>query len=431
VEKLKADERYRRGYRPGEAVAVVTDDGLGSFQVRRGWVDERASTSTTASSTPPLPRDKFEAKVAHYRQEIVSQFRNAVAETGRSVRNGDVRNAYRVPAPVDAAEEEAVKRRRNLTKKKKGILAVALPPTAAGVGPRTDAHVKVEESAEELVCLASKDVNLTFFNSGNPFFREQHLDQFFLLHHPMTSGAPFDSCGVVSSSGSLWGSKLGEDIDSNDVVIRFNDAPTSGYERDVGERTTLRIVNSQVVGKPEFQFLERAGKGAFASDATLVWDPAAYNATLKEWYSSPDYPFFETFFSRRLMSPQEELHLLHPASVWSAWDWLQKHTRHPLLPNPPSSGFLGILLALRRCRRVRVYEFVPSMRLTKKCHYYGEEENLGCTIGDWHPLAAEKLLALAMNEADDLTVFSKGYLQIKGQPDIKGGCRKRLKKTDS
>jgi len=85
-----------------------------------------------------------------------------------------------------------------------------------------------------------------------------------------------------------------------------------------------------------------------------------------------------------------------------------------LLPNPPSSGFLGLILAMLHCTKVNVYEYVPSMRLTKRCHYYEEEENLGCTVGEWHPLAAEKLMAIALNMANSTQVYSDGYLIIPG-----------------
>lgn len=35
-------------------------------------------------------------------------------------------------------------------------------------------------------------------------------------------------------------------VDSHDIVMRFNDAPTRGYETDVGHKTTIRVLNSQV-----------------------------------------------------------------------------------------------------------------------------------------------------------------------------------------
>ena len=35
-------------------------------------------------------------------------------------------------------------------------------------------------------------------------------------------------------------------------------------------------------------------------------------------------------------------------------------------------------------------------------------------MGDWHPLAAEKLLVLSLNPADDHVIFAEGYVRIPG-----------------
>jgi hypothetical protein len=51
---------------------------------------------------------------------------------------------------------------------------------------------------------------------------------------------------IIGSSGKLKGSNLGNKIDQYDEVIRFNRAPTEGYENDVGSKTTLRVANSHV-----------------------------------------------------------------------------------------------------------------------------------------------------------------------------------------
>ena len=40
-------------------------------------------------------------------------------------------------------------------------------------------------------------------------------------------------------------------------ATRFNNAPTGGeHMKDVGRKTSIRVVNSQVVAKPQFKFLE-------------------------------------------------------------------------------------------------------------------------------------------------------------------------------
>lgn len=50
------------------------------------------------------------------------------------------------------------------------------------------------------------------------------------------------SCALVTSSGHLLGSKLGDKIDQTECVIRMNDAPTRGYGQDVGNKTSLRVI---------------------------------------------------------------------------------------------------------------------------------------------------------------------------------------------
>ncbi|KAJ6643037.1 Protein glass, partial [Pseudolycoriella hygida] len=80
----------------------------------------------------------------------------------------------------------------------------------------------------------------------------------------------YKSCAIVSSAGSLTKSGLGHFIDLHDYVMRFNHAPTKGYEIDVGRKTTIRVVNSQVVSKPEFNFVNSP---MFQNISIAAWDP--------------------------------------------------------------------------------------------------------------------------------------------------------------
>uniref|UniRef100_A0A8C6VDY9 ST6 N-acetylgalactosaminide alpha-2,6-sialyltransferase 5 n=1 Tax=Naja naja TaxID=35670 RepID=A0A8C6VDY9_NAJNA len=50
------------------------------------------------------------------------------------------------------------------------------------------------------------------------------------------------NCALVTSSGHLLRSHQGKKIDQTECVIRMNDAPTRGFGKDVGNKTTLRVI---------------------------------------------------------------------------------------------------------------------------------------------------------------------------------------------
>ena len=60
---------------------------------------------------------------------------------------------------------------------------------------------------------------------------------------PVDLSLKCNTCALVGSSGMLLGSNAGSQIDSADCVFRLNSAPTLGFEKDVGSKTTVRVLS--------------------------------------------------------------------------------------------------------------------------------------------------------------------------------------------
>ncbi|XP_077959436.1 alpha-N-acetylgalactosaminide alpha-2,6-sialyltransferase 1-like isoform X1 [Gasterosteus aculeatus] len=54
-------------------------------------------------------------------------------------------------------------------------------------------------------------------------------------------------CAVVGTSGILYGSKLGKEIDAHDYVFRMNGAVIKGFEEDVGNKTSVYVHTSHSI----------------------------------------------------------------------------------------------------------------------------------------------------------------------------------------
>lgn len=219
-----------------------------------------------------------------------------------------------------------------------------------------------------------------------------------------------NDCALVSSAASINNSNSGQDIDKHQLVIRFNDAPTQGFETDVGSKTTIRILNSQVLSRSDFNITDLK----FANSINIVWDPSHYDANLKEWIEKPDFKFWPNYRKCRLEHPEIPFYVLHPKVLWNAWDILQKTTINKMPKTPPSSGFIGLILLVQICKSVSLYEYIPSIRITDYCHYYDNTSSIGCSFGDWHPLSTEKLFTLSLNKASDYNLIINGKTILKG-----------------
>ncbi|XP_067419424.1 alpha-N-acetylgalactosaminide alpha-2,6-sialyltransferase 3 isoform X2 [Emydura macquarii macquarii] len=111
-----------------------------------------------------------------------------------------------------------------------------------------------------------------------------------------------DLCAIVSNSGQMAGQKVGIEIDRSSCIWRMNNAPTKGYEEDVGEKTTIRVVSHTSVPlllkNPEYFFKEAN------STFYVIWGPfrnmrkdgngIVYNMLKKAVDSYPDAKIYVT-----------------------------------------------------------------------------------------------------------------------------------------
>ncbi|RVE58237.1 hypothetical protein OJAV_G00207250 [Oryzias javanicus] len=277
-------------------------------------------------------------------------------------------------------------------------------------------HRKVARSADELLCQMKTQSQLrTVDGSEQPFSSlgwAKFVPSVPLQHRDKgKKGSSFKTCAVVSSAGAILHSGLGKEIDSHDAVLRFNAAPTEGYEQDVGTKTTIRIINSQILANPKHEF---STSSIYKNIMLVAWDPAPYTLNLDKWFASPDYDLFGPYVEHRKNHADQLFYILHPSYLWQLWDLIQSNTQENIQPNPPSSGFIGILTMMALCDKIHVYEYIPSMRQTDLCHYHENYYDAACTLGAYHPLIYEKSLIRRMNVGSESDLRQKGRVTLPG-----------------
>ncbi|CAH1252445.1 ST8SIA2 [Branchiostoma lanceolatum] len=129
----------------------------------------------------------------------------------------------------------------------------------------------------------------------------------------------YRTCAVVGGSGIIKGTGCGPEIDGHDFVIRFNIAPITGYENDVGVK-----VNMVVVGTFKLHMMKNTLEADPDSLHTLAkWKPEKYMASIEEMLSRlKSYNNSIFFYPKPIFNPMSgrgtgpDMHLKALNDIW-------------------------------------------------------------------------------------------------------------------
>uniref|UniRef100_A0AAY4DHJ1 Beta-galactoside alpha-2,6-sialyltransferase 1 n=1 Tax=Denticeps clupeoides TaxID=299321 RepID=A0AAY4DHJ1_9TELE len=257
---------------------------------------------------------------------------------------------------------------------------------------------------KEIMCALKKQVPLSVMKLGDGPFSGDEWERSFPSKSLEETLGPLRSCAVVTSAGALLNSGLGPEIDSHDAVIRFNSATTTGYSQDVGNKTTIRLVNSKV----EHGDSDRLGSSSLLEEPDTSKSPSDL---YRETKGTSPHILYQQY---RKLFPEQPFYILGPAFHWNLWDVIQDNSVPNIVPNPPSTGMQGIAVMMNLCEKVSVYEFLPSHRRTSLCHYYEKHHSWSCTVGSYHPMKFEKLLIGRINQGSDEDIAALGKVTLNG-----------------
>ncbi|XP_070817327.1 alpha-N-acetylgalactosaminide alpha-2,6-sialyltransferase 5b [Chaetodon trifascialis] len=178
------------------------------------------------------------------------------------------------------------------------------------------------------------------------------------------------TCALVTSSGQLTGSKRGEEIDRSECVIRMNDAPSIGYQQDVGHRTSLRVIahsSLQRVLRSRQELLNASQDTVF-----IFWGPSSCMRRDGKG---------QVYNSLKLLNqllPKLKVYVISRLKMLKFDELFQKETGIDRKSSNSwlSTGWFTMAIALELCDRTNVFGMVPpdfcrsSSHPSVPYHYY-------------------------------------------------------------
>lgn len=196
-------------------------------------------------------------------------------------------------------------------------------------------------------------------------------------------------CVVVGSGGVLHGSHLGSHIDQYDIIIRLNNAPVPGFERDAGSRTTIRLIYPEGAPHSANEYLK-------TNMVALV----VFKSLDLDWLTSvitkqPLGFWSKMWFWREVVDDipmrPESFKILHPEIIHKTGQVLQKYTlkQENMVP---TLGASAVVMALQLCDQISLAGFGYDMQHPEaRLHYYETIRMDAMKAQVVHDVSAEKL----------------------------------------
>uniref|UniRef100_A0A8D0HRC0 alpha-N-acetylneuraminyl-2,3-beta-galactosyl-1,3-N-acetylgalactosaminide6-alpha-sialyltransferase n=1 Tax=Sphenodon punctatus TaxID=8508 RepID=A0A8D0HRC0_SPHPU len=167
-------------------------------------------------------------------------------------------------------------------------------------------------------------------------------------------------CAVVSSSGQMLGSHMGKEIDQRECVLRMNQAPTQGYEEDVGTRSTIRVVSHTSIPlllRNQSYFFKESRNTVY-----IVWGP------MKLMNREVVGMTYRTLLKVKEMYPGLKLYTLTERMMARCDEIFQNETGKNRMKSGSflSTGWFTMILAMELCEQIFVYGMVSDSYCREK-----------------------------------------------------------------
>ncbi|XP_040896511.1 ST3 beta-galactoside alpha-2,3-sialyltransferase 3a [Toxotes jaculatrix] len=216
------------------------------------------------------------------------------------------------------------------------------------------------------------------------------------------------TCIIVGNGGILTNKSLGQKIDQYDVVVRLNEAPVKGFEKDVGSKTTMRIT-----------YPEGAIQKTERYEPHSLFVLSAFKALDFKWLR-------HMVFNQRLRStdgfwksvarhvPREpsNMRILNPYFIQEAsfkLIGLPYNNGQMGRGNIPTLGTVAITMALHNCDEVAVAGFGYNMSTPHAPLHYYEKIKMSAIKESWtHNISKEKEFLMKLVKAGVIQDWTNG-----------------------